>query len=133
MLNMKINSIREENCYGKLSKGDIKVVMDRLGISFELDSNEVVEVSMGADEFAEMFDKEEPSLEEVKEAFDIFDENKDGFIDATELQRALRCLGVKGRLVQMEECTRMIKIADEDEDGRINFNDFLKFMDNCFC
>ncbi|XVF03320.1 hypothetical protein REPUB_Repub04eG0251000 [Reevesia pubescens] len=80
-----------------------------------------------------MFDHEEPSLEEVKEAFDVFDENKDGFIDATELQRVLRCLGIKESLVQVEECARMIRLADEDEDGRINFNEFLKFMETCFC
>ncbi|QHO23341.1 putative calcium-binding protein [Arachis hypogaea] len=36
--------------------------------------------------------KMEPSLEELKDAFDVFHENKDGFIDASELQRVLRIL-----------------------------------------
>ena len=99
----------------------------------ELDSNKLVEDSMGADEFGETFIQEEPSMEEIKEAFDVFDENKDGFIDATELQRVLRCLGIKERLVHVEECRRMIRVADEDEDGRIDFNEFLKFMETCFC
>ncbi|OMO82509.1 Calcium-binding EF-hand [Corchorus olitorius] len=103
--------------------------MERLGISYELDMNCN---KVADDEFAEIFEEEEPSLEEIKEAFDVFDENKDGFIDATELQRVLRCLGIKGKLVKLEDCSRMIKIADEDEDGRIDFNEFVKFMETCF-
>ncbi|XVF43134.1 hypothetical protein PTKIN_Ptkin02bG0016100 [Pterospermum kingtungense] len=126
---VKTNSIGDKKCHETLSEGDIKVVMERLGIAYELESNKLmVEADLG-----ETFDEEEPSLEEIKEAFDVFDENKDGFIDAIELQRVLSCLGVEERLVQLEECRRMIKVADEDEDGRIDFNEFLKFMETCFC
>ncbi|EOY01898.1 Calcium-binding EF-hand family protein [Theobroma cacao] len=124
-LNMEISPIRGDRFCEKLSVGEIKVVMDRLGMSYEGDD-------LGADELAETFDQEAPCLEEFKEAFDVFDENKDGFIDATELQRVLRCLGVKESLLLLEECRRMIRVADEDEDGRIDFNEFVKFMETCF-
>ncbi|KAJ1406992.1 EF-Hand 1, calcium-binding site [Sesbania bispinosa] len=35
--------------------------------------------------FSELFEDQEPSFEEVKQAFDVSDENKDGFIDPREL------------------------------------------------
>ncbi|XVE53215.1 hypothetical protein DITRI_Ditri02bG0186100 [Diplodiscus trichospermus] len=130
---MDINSTGDKECSEKLWIGDMKVVMDRLGMSYEPNSDKLVEDSVGEDELGEMFEQEEPSLEEIKEAFDVFDENKDGFIEATELQRVLRCLGIKEALVQLEECRRMIRVADEDGDGRIDFNEFLKFMETCFC
>ncbi|KAB2088437.1 hypothetical protein E1A91_A04G186600v1 [Gossypium mustelinum] len=125
-LNMEINAAMGDS--EKLSKSDVKVVMERLGMRYEIERND------GADELlGEMFGDEEPGLEEIKEAFDVFDDNKDGFIDATELQRVLICLGVRGKMVTVEECKRMIRVADEDGDGRVDFNEFLKFMQTCFC
>ncbi|XVE83761.1 hypothetical protein DITRI_Ditri16bG0112500 [Diplodiscus trichospermus] len=76
--------------------------------------------------------EEEPSLEEVKQAFDVFDVNKDGFIDAEELQRVLCILGLKEGL-KMENCIKMIKTFDKNGDDRIDFQEFVKFMENSFC
>ncbi|PPD80097.1 hypothetical protein GOBAR_DD22974 [Gossypium barbadense] len=111
----------------KLSKSDVKVVMERLGMRYEMERND------GADELlGEIFDDEEPALEEIKEAFDVFDDNKDGFIDATELQRVLICLGVKGKMVTVEECKRMIRMADKDGDGRVDINEFFEIYADLF-
>ena len=79
-----------------------------------------------------MFEDQEPSLEEVKQAFDVFDENKDGFIDARELQRVLYILGLK-EARELENCKKMIRNFDENQDGRIDFNEFVKIMENSFC
>ena len=57
-----------------------------------LESEELQE-KYGSKELSKLFEEQEPSLEEVKQAFDVFDENKDGFIDAKELQRVL-CLSL---------------------------------------
>lgn len=124
--NMEINAGIGDS--EKLSKSDVKMVMESLGMGYEIERND------GADELlGEMFDDEEPGLEEIKEAFDVFDDNKDGFIDSTELRRVLICLGVKGKMVTVEECRRMIRVADEDGNGRVDLNEFLKFMQTCFC
>lgn len=42
---------------------------------------------MGYGEFSALFQKSEPSLDEVKEAFSVFDHNRDDLVDAKDLQR----------------------------------------------
>lgn len=75
----------------------------------------------------ELFE-EEVSLEEVRGAFEVFDENKDGFIDAEEVQKVLCALGVME--ASKIECNGMIKAFDNDGDGKINFQEFIKLIEN---
>ncbi|KAK1383609.1 putative calcium-binding protein CML45 [Heracleum sosnowskyi] len=84
-----------------------------------------------SDEFSHMFEEKEASLDEVKDAFDVFDDNKDGFIDATELQRVARALRLN-EFSEIENCKRMISVFDENGDGRIDFEEFVKLMDESF-
>ncbi|XP_042512511.1 probable calcium-binding protein CML45 [Macadamia integrifolia] len=116
---------------GKLSRKDMEVVMEKLGI-FCNPNDETVQERLGCEEFSVLFEDEEPSLEEVKDAFDVFDQNRDGFIDAMELQRVLYCLGLCRGGFKMEECKRMMENFDTNKDGRIDFNEFLKLMENSF-
>jgi calmodulin len=76
-------------------------------------------VSVGFDEAAALFDEEE-----ARAAFAVFD--RDGFIDAGELGSVLRSLGFGSGA---EECRRMIDAYDEDRDGRIDFREFVKLME----
>ncbi|KRH16684.1 hypothetical protein GLYMA_14G170400v4 [Glycine max] len=87
--------------------------------------------SMVPRSFQNCFEEQEPSLEEVKQDFDVFDENKDGFIDDEELQRVLCILGLK-EAAKLENCHKMIRIFDTNQDGRIYFIEFVKIMENCF-
>ncbi|XP_008230779.1 PREDICTED: probable calcium-binding protein CML45 [Prunus mume] len=112
---------------GNLSRHDVKMVMGNLGIFCSPESEELPE-SFGSNELAGLFDEKEPSLGEVKEAFDVFDENRDGFIDARELQRVLCILGLKEGS-KLEDCQKMIRTFDENRDGRIEFSEFVKFME----
>ncbi|KAJ3695482.1 hypothetical protein LUZ60_000859 [Juncus effusus] len=64
---------------------------------------------------------------EMKEAFDVFDKNKDGLISPDELKEILALLGLnKG--ARIEDCMEMIRSADNDGDGTINFDEFKKMM-----
>ncbi|XP_042510207.1 probable calcium-binding protein CML45 [Macadamia integrifolia] len=116
---------------GKLRRKDLEVVMEKLGI-FCNPNDETAQERLGCEEFSVMFEDEEPSLEEVKDAFDVFDQNRDGFIDAMELQRVLHCLGLCRGGFKMEECKRMMENFDTNKDGRIDFNEFLKLMESSF-
>lgn len=49
----------------------------------------------------------------------MFDKNNDGLITATELRRVMLNLGEKLTEAEVED---MIKEADEDGDGKINYN-----------
>ncbi|KAK8652498.1 hypothetical protein V6N13_126530 [Hibiscus sabdariffa] len=115
----------------RLSRKDVETLMGNLGIVCSHESEEGLNEPFGSEEISRLFE-EEPSLEEVKEAFDVFDVNKDGFIDAKELQRVLCVLGLKQGL-KLENCNKMIRSFDEDGDGRIDFQEFVKFMENSFC
>ncbi|KAF8399491.1 hypothetical protein HHK36_004864 [Tetracentron sinense] len=121
--------VSEKEDDGQLCRGDMEIVMESLGIMCNSDGDKLQETRLGSDEVAVMFEEKEPSLEEVKEAFDVFDENRDGLIDAMELQRVLCSLGFREGS-EVEDCKRMIAAFDENGDERIDFNEFVKFMEN---
>ncbi|KAJ6687307.1 CALCIUM-BINDING PROTEIN CML27-RELATED, partial [Salix koriyanagi] len=51
---------------------------------------------------------------EMRDAFDLYDQNGDGMISATELHQVLNRLGMK---CKVDECLQMIKNVDSDGDG----------------
>ncbi|XP_059441009.1 probable calcium-binding protein CML46 [Corylus avellana] len=108
----------------KLSMGEVKMVMEKLG-------NENYEERLDSHEIARLFEEDQPSPEELKEAFDMFDENSDGFIDAGELGKVLCTLGLMEPLEV--ECQRMIRVFDDNGDGRIDFKEFVKLVEHSFC
>ncbi|KAL7094737.1 hypothetical protein ACP275_11G122800 [Erythranthe tilingii] len=110
---------------------DIVIVLRSLGMFDDSDKTSLLETSY-ADIAFDLFEERSPCLDEVKEAFDVFDENRDGFIDAKELHKVLCALGLNEGL-EMENCRRMIGVFDENGDGRIDFDEFVKFMEINFC
>ncbi|KAL0345276.1 UNVERIFIED_CONTAM: Calmodulin-like protein 2 [Sesamum radiatum] len=64
---------------------------------------------------------------DLKEAFDVFDGNKDGLITVEELGLVLSSLGfTEGK--KLEDCKEMIRKVDMDGDGMVNFDEFKKMM-----
>jgi len=61
-----------------------------------------------------------PGLEELNTAFHVFDANSDGFIDASELRSAMHEL--TGDDLTDADVSAMIRSADRDGDGRINYD-----------
>lgn len=55
----------------------------------------------------------------LKEAFHIFDKNGDGFITAPEIRLVMESLGER---VTKEDVDAMMKWADKNGDGRINYD-----------
>ncbi|KAL3640168.1 hypothetical protein CASFOL_011833 [Castilleja foliolosa] len=106
-----------------LKPGDINVVLRSLKMSFDSE-----EASLGENDIFNLFEDEHPCLDEVKQAFDVFDSNRDGFIDAMDLQKVLCALGLNEGL-EMANCRRMIGVFDENGDGMIDFDEFVKFME----
>ncbi|KAJ8765432.1 hypothetical protein K2173_013190 [Erythroxylum novogranatense] len=85
----------------------------------------------GTIEFLEFLDlmakkmKETDAEEELKEAFKVFDKDQNGYISATELRHVMINLGEK---LTDEEVEQMIKEADLDGDGQVNYEEFVKMM-----
>jgi len=69
--------------------------------------------------------KDTDSEEEIREAFKVFDKDGNGFISAAELRHVMTHLGEK---LTDEEVDEMIREADIDNDGQINYEEFVKMM-----
>jgi calmodulin len=69
--------------------------------------------------------KDVDSEEEIIEAFKVFDKDGNGFISAAELRHIMTNLGEK---LTDEEADEMIREADVDGDGMINYVEFVKMM-----
>ncbi|KAC9586109.1 hypothetical protein E3N88_45597 [Mikania micrantha] len=71
--------------------------------------------------------KEEQDEADLTEAFKVFDENGDGFISATELQKVLGKLGFT-EANEMGRVKMMISSVDVNHDGRVDFKEFKDMM-----
>ena len=63
----------------------------------------------------------------LRRAFEIFDENGNGFIEAMELKRVLECLGLDCGW-GMDEVEKMLRVVDLNFDGKVDFGEFELMM-----
>ncbi|XP_055801129.1 calmodulin-like protein 3 [Solanum dulcamara] len=144
----------DKNNDGYITKQELKLSLKNIGIFMEdkdivdmvekVDSNKDGLIDL--DEFYELChtflgiegeEEGEVNQEEVanrekdlKEAFDVFDHDKDGLISEEELSSILSSLGMKqGK--KLDHCKEMIKKVDVDGDGMVNFDEFKKMMKAC--
>lgn len=69
--------------------------------------------------------KDTDTEEELVEAFKVFDRDGNGLISAAELRHVMTNLGEK---LTDEEVDEMIREADVDGDGHINYEEFVRMM-----
>ncbi|XP_057783343.1 calmodulin-like protein 8 isoform X1 [Salvia miltiorrhiza] len=72
-----------------------------------------------------VFNQETDAEEELKEAFKVFDKDQNGYISASELRHVMINLGEK---LTDEEVDQMIREADLDGDGQVDYDEFVKMM-----
>ncbi|KAK6170336.1 hypothetical protein SNE40_018750 [Patella caerulea] len=63
--------------------------------------------------------------DELFTAFCLFDEDKDGYISIDEMRLVMKKLGEN---LTDEEAHDMIRLADLDGDGKVNYSEFVKMM-----
>ncbi|KAL4197404.1 hypothetical protein AMTRI_Chr04g188100 [Amborella trichopoda] len=67
------------------------------------------------------------SMVDLRDAFAMYDLDKNGLISAKELHMVLKKLGEK---CSYRDCCRMISTVDSDGDGCVSFEEFKKMMTN---
>ena len=67
----------------------------------------------------------EEQKQEIREAFDLFDSESSGAIDAKELKVAMRALGFEPK---KEEIRKILAEVDKSGEGIIRYDDFLDIM-----
>lgn len=134
----KVFEMFDHNGDGRITKQELSESLGKMGIFIpdeELSQMiEKIDVNkdgcVDIDEFGDLYQtlmnaREEE--EDMKEAFNVFDQNGDGFITVEELKSVLASLGLKQGRTE-EECKTMIMKVDVDGDGRVNFNEFKQMM-----
>lgn len=121
---------------GKISSSELGSIMGSLGqpATEEELNNMIREVDADGDghinleEFIELNTKDvNPNeiIENLKDAFSIFDIDGNGSITAEELHNVMVSIGDKCSLA---ECKKMIRGVDKDGDGMIDFEEFKRMM-----
>lgn len=126
----------DANDDGKISASELASMLSSLGYAATADeiSAMIREVDsdgdghIDLDEFIELNTKDidsEEVLENLKEAFSVFDVDKNGSISAEELLNVMKSLGED---CSIAECRKMISGVDRDGDGMIDFEEFKVMM-----
>ena len=70
-----------------------------------------------------------PDRRDIRQAFSVFDKNDDGFISALELRYAMTKLGDELNETELETFMEMIRGADTNDDGQVEYAEFLRMME----
>merc|ERR1712006_25889 len=80
----------------------------------------------GADKrAAELKSLSDEQKQELREAFDLFDTDGSGAVDASELHTAMKALGFEPK---KEEIAKMVEEMDKDGDATVDFEEFCIMM-----
>ena len=121
---------------GNITKKELGTVMRNLGQNpSEVELTEMInEVDIDGNEtidFREFLGlmvrkmKDSDIDEELLEAFKVFDRDGNGFITSHELKNVMVNLG---EYLTPDEVDELVKEADLDGDGQINYEEFIKLM-----
>ncbi|XVE71389.1 hypothetical protein DITRI_Ditri10aG0146600 [Diplodiscus trichospermus] len=92
-----------------------------------LEEDVPVEEVLGTGEGGGLMEDGSKRNELLRQAFRIFDEDGNGFIDAIELKRVLQCLGLDNGW-DMAQIEKMLKVVDLNLDGKVDFSEFELMM-----
>ncbi|XP_022898936.1 calmodulin-6-like isoform X2 [Olea europaea var. sylvestris] len=120
--NGRITTKELGNVMRTLEQNPTEAELKDMIIEVDADGNGTIELQ----EFLNLMARKQKDSEEAfKEAFRVFDKDQNGYISAAELRNVMTNLGEK---LADEEVDEMIREADVDRDGQINYEEFVKII-----
>nr|XP_043626831.1 calmodulin-like [Erigeron canadensis] len=129
----KISQVELTHVLLTFGQDETKATIEAQGILKEVDFNGDGFIDL--DEFMTIMDDPKPVFaslkgnngdDDLRNAFMVFDSDKNGLISAKELQRVLSSLGCTNS--KLGQCRKMIKGVDKDGDGFVDFEEFKSMM-----
>eukprot|EP01096_Ripella_sp_DP13-Kostka_P014652 TRINITY_DN6693_c0_g1_i1.p2 TRINITY_DN6693_c0_g1~~TRINITY_DN6693_c0_g1_i1.p2 ORF type:complete len:185 (+),score=81.30 TRINITY_DN6693_c0_g1_i1:78-557(+) len=130
-------SVIDRDGDGEITTNELKVVLQSMGLT-KVTETEIAQMISDVDtdrngtvnfsEFLTMMHKKMRTADEEQEiraAFNVFDKNGDGMISAAELRHVLTNLGEK---LSDEDVEDMIRTADANKDGFVDWNEFVVLL-----
>ncbi|KAK9059146.1 hypothetical protein SSX86_021765 [Deinandra increscens subsp. villosa] len=134
----RIFQMFDKNGDGRITKQELNDSLENTGVfisdadlvqmieKIDVNGDGCVDIDEFGDLYKSILDNRE-NEEDMMEAFNVFDQNRDGFIAVEELRSVLESLGLKqGR--KSDDCRRMIMKVDVDGDGMVSFSEFKQMM-----
>lgn len=121
---------------GRITLQELRQAMERLGeeptdaelrallVKADADGNRAIELA----EFLAFMSRRMRAAgpqDEMREAFDAFDRNRDGLVSVDEL---LQVMGMLGEKMSREEAEASLRRGDSDGDGQLTYEEFVAFM-----
>ncbi|GAB4845301.1 hypothetical protein Ancab_038710 [Ancistrocladus abbreviatus] len=103
------------------SPQEVEMMMEEM----DADKDGYINLPEFADFCGKQMDGDETGSKELRDAFEMYDQDKNGLISATELHLVLSRLGER---CTVQDCIRMIQSVDLDGDGNVSFEEFKKMM-----
>ncbi|KAK1297374.1 Calmodulin-2 [Acorus calamus] len=108
---------------GSLGQNPTKKELHDMIDEVDINGNGTIEFAEFLNLMANKMKETDDTEEELKEAFKVFDRDQNGYISAAELRNVMINLGEK---LTDEEVDQMIREADMDGDGQVNYEEFVR-------
>jgi calmodulin len=121
-------NISPDELNGMLEALGQRVTREEIASMFQeadIDANGVIDISDFAALYALRINSAEETENDLVETFKFYDVNNTGYITASNLMYAMERLGCKMTPMEAEE---MLREADMDGDGRMDYRDFRRMM-----
>ncbi|XP_035229601.1 calcium-binding protein E63-1-like [Stegodyphus dumicola] len=130
----------DKNQDGRVNLSEMKTMLSNLGIRMEdcvvealiKQASERDDGLVSEEEFLswmasqeEIGGHDDDLMEDLLAAFRVFDKDGNGYITRDELKMAMDLIGESVTEVQLDN---MLKVTDIDNDGRINYEEFVKIL-----
>lgn len=132
----------DRNQDGQVTPGEFKIMLNNLGIDIKYEkAEEIIRIAshsgsnlIDQNDFLSFVkhiqqacpgDGDEDLVSDLKAAFQVFDLDGDGYITKEELKTAMEMIG---EAVTDNQLDYVIRLADTDKDGRINYEEFVKLL-----